>query len=157
MIRLADKQDIAVLARFRVDLETEDWKDGYVGKDEDLEKATYQYLEKHLNDDCYIWVWDEPDVGVVAVCTMLLFTHLPDCDDLISKRGFLCNIYTKPEYRKRGIQKQLIEKCLNYTKKLGVKKFTLNANPHNEKALALYKKFGFRFDPNTGEFKMDTM
>lgn len=154
MLRLAKNEDINVLAKFRVDLEIEDWKDTYVGKDEDLEEATKKYLKEHLNKDCIMFVWEE-EGNVVAVCTMLLFNHLPDCDDLTSKRGFLCNIYTKPEYRRRGIQKKLIGECLEYTKKLGVKKFTLNANPHNEKALKLYAKYGFHFDENTGEFKMD--
>lgn len=155
MIRLANKEDIKILAKYRVLLEKEDWKDTYVGNDEDLYNATINYLKEHLNKDCYVFVYDDKKDGIVAVCTMLLFNHMPDCDDLTSIRGFLCNIYTEPNYRRKGIQKELIGKCLEYTKQKGVKKFTLNANPKNEKALNLYKKYGFSFDPNTGEFKME--
>ena len=47
------------------------------------------------------------------------------------------------EYQGRGISKMLLEKCLAKAKELKAKKITLFSNSKLERAISLYKKYGF--------------
>lgn len=46
--------------------------------------------------------------------------------------------------RRRGIGTALIEEALNWARAAGVTKVELHVFPHNEPAIALYRKLGFR-------------
>ncbi|MCK5198965.1 MAG: GNAT family N-acetyltransferase, partial [Spirochaetales bacterium] len=52
-------------------------------------------------------------------------------------------VYTKPEYRNRGISTLLMQMLLNGIHKSG-KKAVLYVKKGNKPALALYRKLGFR-------------
>lgn len=47
------------------------------------------------------------------------------------------------EYQGKGISKMLLEKCLAKAKELKAKKITLFSNSRLERAISLYKKYGF--------------
>jgi len=53
------------------------------------------------------------------------------------------NVYTFPEYRKKGIAKKLIEEIIKEAKLFGVDRIDLKAT---EAGYNLYKKIGFRED-----------
>ena len=55
----------------------------------------------------------------------------------------LVKLYLLPEARNYGIAKMLMEKCLDFTKSKGYKKVYLESMPELNKAVTLYKKFGF--------------
>jgi GNAT superfamily N-acetyltransferase len=57
------------------------------------------------------------------------------------KTGTLLNVYTYPEYRKKGIAAKLIKEIINEAKKLDVKIIDLKAT---EAGFKLYKKSGFK-------------
>ncbi|MDQ3778125.1 MAG: GNAT family N-acetyltransferase, partial [Actinomycetota bacterium] len=47
-------------------------------------------------------------------------------------------------YRRRGIGRALLEQAVAWAREVGVRKLELHVFPHNEPAIALYERFGFR-------------
>lgn len=57
--------------------------------------------------------------------------------------GDVKTIARNPEFRGRGIGVLLLKEAISYLKEKGFKKFSLEVNAENEKALKLYQNFGF--------------
>jgi RimJ/RimL family protein N-acetyltransferase len=47
-------------------------------------------------------------------------------------------------HRRRGIGTALLEQAVEWARGAGVRKLELHVFPHNEAAIALYERFGFR-------------
>ncbi len=47
-------------------------------------------------------------------------------------------------HRRRGIGRALLEAAVDWARESGVRKLELHVFPHNEPAIALYERFGFR-------------
>lgn len=65
-----------------------------------------------------------------------------DADPYHNKSGILA-IGIKKEYRDKGIGKYLLELIINKSKNYGYKKLVLRVRAKNERAITLYKKYGF--------------
>ena len=48
------------------------------------------------------------------------------------------------EWRRRGVGTALMAEAIRWAKEMGVEKLALSVYPHNEPALALYRRFGFQ-------------
>jgi GNAT superfamily N-acetyltransferase len=57
-----------------------------------------------------------------------------------SQRGYLLNVYVEPEFRKRGLAHELIERCLSEARKRGINVVTLHSS---DAGRPVYEKFGF--------------
>lgn len=64
------------------------------------------------------------------------------------KGGIYIEIYTLPEYRKKGYGKQITEKLIEHSKEIGIKKLWLNAS---EEGKRIYLKLGFKEKNNEME------
>ena len=58
--------------------------------------------------------------------------------------GWINDIYVKKPYRGKGYSKLLLEEALKEFRKNGYSDVRLNVYSHNEKALKLYEKMGFK-------------
>ena len=110
--------------------------------DENLElmQATLpSYYEKHLNEDLMVYVArDEMDI---VSCAFLLIVEKPMSPSFITgKTGIVLNVYTKPDYRKKGYAKKLMTMMLEDAKAEGVSVIELKAT---EDGYSLYKSVGF--------------
>jgi ribosomal protein S18 acetylase RimI-like enzyme len=63
----------------------------------------------------------------------------------VGKAGTLLNVYTFPEYRRKGIAKRLLEEIIKEAKLIGIDSIDLKAT---EDGYNLYKKLGFKDDDN---------
>ena len=140
-MRLAIKEDIDKIAILRVKEQKEDWKNEYEDK-YDLVNTTKLYLEKHLNNDIYVFIEENND-DIIATCCLQIIVYLPQCNDN-GKQGFICNVYTEPKYRKKGVQTKLLNEVIEYAKENNLCELDLSTD--SEVAISLYKKFGFEFD-----------
>ncbi|WP_174727982.1 GNAT family N-acetyltransferase [Mesobacillus harenae] len=57
--------------------------------------------------------------------------------------GWINDVYVKKDYRGQGLSSWLMEAALEDLRQLGHTEVRLNVYSFNEKAIALYKKFGF--------------
>lgn len=140
-MRLANKNDIDKIAILRVKEQKEDWNNEYEDK-YDLVNTTKLYLEKHLNNDIYVFIEENND-DIIATCCLQIIEYLPQCNDN-GKQGFICNVYTEPKYRKKGVQTKLLNEVIEYSKKINLCELDLSTD--SDVAISLYKKFGFEFD-----------
>ncbi len=104
-----------------------------------LKEALPQYFRKHLNQDLFVYVAREADQ--ILACAFLLIVEKPMSPAFITgKTGTVLNVYTKPEYRKRGYGKQLMNALLEDAKAKELSVVELKAT---EDGYHLYKSVGF--------------
>ena len=132
-------QDINILTELRIAYLQEDL--GQIA-DADLElisSSLPSYYTKHLNKDLMAYVArDERDI---VSCAFLLIVEKPMSPSFITgKTGTVLNVYTKPEYRKKGNAKNLMTMMLEDAKTEGVSIIELKAT---EDGYSLYKSVGF--------------
>ena len=68
------------------------------------------------------------------------------CSSPLILKEDICRIfdlYVKPEFRGRGIGKRLLEAAINEIKSRGIKTIRIDVISSNERAINLYRKFGF--------------
>lgn len=148
-IRLATLEDTDQLTNLRILQQHEDWGSEYIDYDGNFYNRTFAALEDFIH-------WKNntpPSKGVIfiaetkgkiiATCGLQKINMLPQCND-DGKYGFIFNVFTVKEYREQGIQSLLIEKVLRYAKEKGITEIKLETD--SEKAISLYKKFGFKHD-----------
>lgn len=135
----ATVQDISILTELRIAYLQEDL--GQIA-DADLElisSSLPSYFEKHLNKDLVVYVV-RSETDIVS-CAFLLIVEKPMSPLFITgKTGTVLNVYTKPEYRKKGYAKKLMTMMLEDTKAEGVSTIELKAT---EDGYSLYKSVGF--------------
>ena len=141
MIRLATKNDIEEISRLRGLQQKADWQEEYIDKF-DLYNTTKAFLKKHLKKDLYIFL-NIIDNCIASTCGVQIINYLPQCNDN-GKQGYICNVYTIYEYRKKGLQEELLSKVIEFSKKNELFKLSLVSD--NEIVINLYKKFGFKHD-----------
>ncbi len=113
-------------------------------------------LENLLSDDCdesiynrYMELYSkrlavhyliEIDHIIVAVAGGFLKDDIPYCFYKIKKYGFIGDMYTRSEYRRRGYSTILFNRVLQWLKAQGVKQIQLLAS---EDGRHMYEKAGF--------------
>ena len=122
----ATAQDTGMLTELRITYLQEDL--GEIG-DADLkliESLLPGYYEKHLNKDLMVYVArNERDI---VSCAFLLIVEKPMSPSFITgKTGNVLNVYTKPEYRKKGYAKKLMNMMLEDAKAENVSNNELKA------------------------------
>ena len=60
--------------------------------------------------------------------------------DLECRRATILNVYTEPDYRRRGIARQIMETMIAWCKQQGFARVTLHASEHGRR---LYESLGF--------------
>lgn len=111
-------EDIGVLTDLRIAYLNEDL--GVISNEnlELMQASLPSYYEKHLNKDLMAYVArDEMDI---VSCAFLLIVEKPMSPSfIIGKTGTVLNVYTKPDYRKKGYAKKLITTMLEDAKAEG--------------------------------------
>lgn len=132
-------EDIGVLTDLRIAYLNEDL--GVIPNEnlELMQASLPSYYEKHLNKDLMAYVArDEMDI---VSCAFLLIVEKPMSPSFITgKTGTVLNVYTKPDYRKKGYAKKLITTMLEDAKAEGLSIIELKAT---EDGYSLYKSVGF--------------
>lgn len=132
-------KDIDVLTDLRIAYLNED--SGVISNEnlELMQASLPSYYEKHLNKDLMAYVArDEMDI---VSCAFLLIVEKPMSPSFITgKTGTVLNVYTKPDYRKKGYAKKLITTMLEDAKAEGLSIIELKAT---EDGYSLYKSVGF--------------
>ena len=135
----ATESDIQDLTQIRIDFLTEDY--GSLSEDQIQKMRTFlpEYYANHLNKDLIVYTARNPEL---ISCAFLLITEKPSNPSFINGRtGTILNVYTKPEYRRQGIAKKLMNHLLEEGKKLDLDFVELKAT---EDGFPLYQAIGFK-------------
>lgn len=137
-MRIAEKKDIEELSKLRVIQQKEDWKEEYPG----LYEVTKKYLIEHLNEDMIFFI-EEQENHIIATCGLQIINYMPQCVKS-GKEGYICDVFTLNEYRRKGIQTKLIGECIKFAKEQNLEILKLSSD--NQEAISIYKKYGFEND-----------
>ena len=143
MIRKLDINDIDSYCNLRVAMLLSDKSVSY--NEEELVLQTREYYENYINKALFIFGYIEnEEIVSVAAYEVLKRLPTPKNNNLNSDIAYVCSIYTKEEYRNKGYSKLLLNEVIKDAKKRGLTRFKLSS--HNEIAIKMYEKFGFKSD-----------
>ncbi len=86
------------------------------------------------------WFMMTGDGQVAAGAGLWLNEWLPHPYDARTIRGYILNVYTVPEHRKRGLARRLVEQILDYCREHDVRVVALHAS---DEGRSIYESLGF--------------
>jgi len=102
--------------------------------------ATVDYLEKAISEGSFR-SWLACDNGrVVAGGAVVISAWPAHAYDLECRRATILNVYTEPEYRRRGIARQIMDAMIAWCKQEGFARVSLHASNQGRH---LYESLGF--------------
>ena len=138
--RKANIDDIDSLIKNRIDMRKERENKSLICNDEEFLHNTYNYFKEHISDDSFI-AWVAINNGEIVATSGLCFYNVPPTHNNTTGRiAYIMNMYTQPDFRKRGIASKLLEYLVDEVKLRNCKKITLNAS---QMGRTIYKKYGF--------------
>lgn len=141
MIRMATINDVDNLVKLRVKLLNEAKKDIENYNWDKYSQTLKSYYNEGLLSGKFIAFLAEKNGNIVAISIMCFYNICPSLFNLEGKRALITDMYTVQEYRNKGIGNKLLNNIMEYAKKLGYTKVTLNATDSGRK---LYEKYGFK-------------
>ena len=106
----------------------------------DIERQSYDYYQKALSDGSHIayLVFDENQI--VGAGGVSFFQVMPTFHNPSGKKAYIMNMYTKPEYRRKGIAYKTLDILVEESKAKGISAISLEAT---DMGRPLYEKYGF--------------
>jgi GNAT superfamily N-acetyltransferase len=138
-IREGTVADIPEITRQRRRMcEDMNYTDGYALST--MVALTADYLKKAIPEGSFR-SWLACDDGRVVGGGAVVISPWPShAYDLDCRRATILNVYTDPEYRRRGIARQIMETIIVWCKQEGFARVTLHASEHGRH---LYESLGF--------------
>lgn len=114
---------------------------GYTTADVDAMEPVYEhYLQVHLGSAIRAWV-AEAGGRVVASGAILFYHWSPRPRDLTGEAALLHSIYTEPDFRRRGLARQITQQLVAACRESGYKTVALHAS---QAGRPLYDSLGFQ-------------
>ncbi len=148
VLKRAGAGDAELLAEMRLEMRRERETALCRLPDAEFYRHNLEFFRTHLADGSFIsyiaWEGDR-----AAACSGLsLQVHPPTYENPTGRHGYVTNMYTRPEWRRRGIAKMLVDKLVEAAKDAGCAQLYLNASPMGR---PLYIRYGF--EPVDGEMR----
>ncbi len=142
-IEKADLKDLPLLLEWRMRVLREVFS---LPETEDLSAlfdGNKRYYERHLKSGshtaCFVFLEDtDTIIGCGGICYQ---EELPSPDNESGTCGYLMNIYTLPEYRKKGVGERIVQFLIEDARKRGTGKIYLESS---KDGWELYHRLGFR-------------
>jgi GNAT superfamily N-acetyltransferase len=109
-----------------------------------LRAANERWLDEHFGRDFISWI-AELDGRPVASAGLLWFEHPPGPANPGGLEAYILNVYTRPEARRMGLARALVERLVQVSTDRGVRRIWLRTS---DEGRPLYESMGFR----TGDY-----
>lgn len=136
----AQSTDIKTLIELRLEFLEEYWGKQHPELREPLEENLEKYFFKELENNSYLCFIAKNENQVAGIGGLVVRQQPGSFKNPSGKFGYLMNMYTRPEYRRKGICKQLLHLLLEDARAQNITAFELHATPEGE---FVYKKEGF--------------
>lgn len=106
----------------------------------EVERQSYSYYQKALNDGTHIAYLVFDGNLFVGAGGVSFFQVMPTYRNPSGRKAYIMNMYTNPEYRRKGIAYKTLDILIEDTKSRGVTAISLEAT---DMGRPLYEKYGF--------------
>ena len=139
-LREATVEDAELLMQLRLEMRRERETAAAPDDMKAFEKANYDYFKQAIADGIYIGLIAEDDDKIAGTGGICLHIHPPSYSVPNGKSACLLNMYTRPEFRGRGVAGKIVAALVERAEKEKCCKVFLNASDMGK---SLYQKFGF--------------
>ena len=141
-IRPAVPSDLATIVEFRLAMfdDMSGAEAGPTPRPESLRRDNERWVAEHLGRDFFAWIAGL-DGRPVASAGLIWFAHPPGPLNPIGKEAYILNVYTRPEARRLGLARALMERLVEEARLAGVRRIWLRASDDGR---PLYESMGFR-------------
>ena len=120
-------------------------------EDIDLEPSLRDYYKRHMADGTFV-SWLAVDEDRIIGTSGMSFVEKPPYFGCPSGRiGLLSSMFTDPQYRRRGIAKELLARVVEEARKYGCGTVQITAS---DMGVRLYTDFGFVKNGNFMQFRI---
>ena len=117
----------------------------------DLVPALMDYYRRHLADGTFVsWLATDGD-RIIGTSGMSFVEKPPYFSCPTGRIGLLSSMYTDPEYRRRGIARQLLERVVGEARAYGCGAVQITAS---DMGVLLYTDFGFVKNGNFMQYRL---
>ena len=106
----------------------------------EVEKQSYKYYERALCDGTHIAYLIFDGCRFVGTGGVSFFQVMPTYHNPSGKKAYIMNMYTIPEYRRKGIAYKTLDMLIGDAKRNGISAISLEATSMGR---PLYEKYGF--------------
>ena len=104
----------------------------------EVEENTLGFFRSNFSSFATYLAFDKSELaGCGSVC---FYKLMPTCDCPSGHRAYIMNMYTREEYRRRGVASLLLDKLVEESRSRGVNSISLEATDIGR---PLYEKYGF--------------
>lgn len=120
-------------------------------EDMDLAPALKDYYNRHMKDGTFVsWLAFDQDT-IIGTSGMSFVEKPPYFGCPSGKMGLLSSMYTNPNYRRKGIARELLTRVVNEAKEYGCGTIQITAS---DMGVKLYSDFGFIHNENFMQYKL---
>lgn len=149
--RMANIDDVEALVSYRIRFLNELYNHPEDDETETLRKSLREYFSRAIPSNDFVAWLAEYNGKVIGTSGMVIWRRPANYGGLESGRlGYILNLYTLPEARKKGICTRLLNELIKEAKLLGLKYLHLHAT---EDGISIYRKAGF-VEPDQIELKL---
>ncbi len=106
----------------------------------DVKEHSYLYYQKALSEDSHVAYLVFDGNEFVGAGGISFFQVIPTFHNPTGKKAYIMNMYTKPEYRRKGIAYITLDLLVAEAKQRGIDAVSLEATDMGK---PLYEKYGF--------------
>lgn len=106
----------------------------------DVKEQSYLYYQKALSEDSHVAYLVFDGNEFVGTGGISFFQVMPTFHNPTGNKAYIMNMYTKPEYRRKGIAYKTLDLLVAEAKQRGIDAVSLEATDMGK---PLYKKYGF--------------
>ncbi|WP_405373842.1 GNAT family N-acetyltransferase [Pseudobutyrivibrio sp.] len=117
----------------------------------DLAPALRDYYDRHMADGTFVsWIAFDGE-KIIGTSGMSFVEKPPYFGCPSGKMGLLSSMYTDPEYRRRGIAKELLDRVVKEARNYGCGTVQITAS---DMGVKLYSSYGFIHNGNFMQYKL---
>lgn len=123
------------------------------GATEEIDLVPYlqEYYRNHMTDGTFVsWLAFDGD-KIIGTSGMSFVEKPPYFGCPSGKIGLLSSMFTNPDYRRRGIAKELLDRVVNEARKYGCGTIQITAS---DMGVKLYTAYGFEYNKNFMQYKL---
>jgi GNAT superfamily N-acetyltransferase len=140
-LRLATRDDIQQIVELRIKFIKEIRIDAPTDKMDEYRKVMSNYLEKEMSSGNFIAWLAISNNEIIATSGLITIQRQPQLWNMTGQEVYIMNMYTEPEWRRKGIGTAILEKLIEEARNRGIEAIKLHATPMGK---TLYEKRGFK-------------